>query len=133
MVKKVFVTVIILVAYLLTPCVDKSNVKDWFALLDNDRNMFCQNPIDSLTGRNYVREPVYRALKDAAGGLSKYGFGVGVPYLDASRCGGGKLLGHISHRKGVDVDIVFLVENLRESMFQTVPHLFRWRIWWATA
>ena len=60
-----------------------------------------------LAGRCYGRTEMLESLRAAARRLRESHGGSVVAYLDASGRRGGKLLGHLSHKKGLDVDVLF--------------------------
>lgn len=80
----------------------------WSILPFWENNLFCQNAFMWLAGRCYVQTNVLQALKAAAKKLEKYNPGSNIGYLDASGRKGGKLLGHLSHKQGLDIDIVYI-------------------------
>lgn len=86
---------------------------------------FVQNPIFWVTGRCYAQLSMRNALEEAASRLGRLVPGAHVAYLDASGAHGGKLLGHLSHEHGLDVDILYLWRDPSGRLYPRVPSLFK--------
>jgi penicillin-insensitive murein endopeptidase len=96
----------------------------WELLPLKGNNIFAQNIIIWLTGRCYVQRPVVKALEEAGDILNRRIPGTKIGYLDASGRQGGKLIGHLSHRYGRDIDICFFGKKEDNSVLPRRPRIF---------
>jgi murein endopeptidase len=76
-----------------------------------------------MAGRCYAQTPMTEALSEAGKLLEKRCPGAGIGYLDASGRKGGKLLGHLSHKHGRDIDICFLGKDENGRISPSRPQI----------
>ena len=93
----------------------------WELIPLKQNNVFAQNVIIWMTGRCYAQEPLVNALSAAGKILEKEIPGAGIAYLDASGRKGGKLLGHLSHKHGRDIDICFIGRDKASGLYPSRP------------
>jgi hypothetical protein len=86
-------------------------------------NVFVQNPIFWTAGRCYAQKPLVQAFAEAGKLLEKRCPGAAIAYLDASGRNGGKLLGHLSHKYGRDIDILYIGRDKANRLYPRRPHL----------
>ena len=96
-----------------------------WSLIPLDRNnVFAQNVVIWMAGRCYAQTRLAEALSEAGKTLEKQCPGAGIGYLDASGRKGGKLLGHLSHKHGRDIDICFLGKDENGRIHPGCPQMF---------
>lgn len=95
----------------------------WQLIPLKHENVFSQNPILWLTGRCYAQKPLIQALSEAGKILKGDRPEAKIAYLDASGRNGGKLLGHLSHKYGRDIDICFIGRDDENELQPSRPQL----------
>lgn len=96
----------------------------WSQLPVKQGCLFAQNIGLWATGRCYLTKDAKAALGEAARLLDKDGNGAVIAYLDGSSRHGGKLFPHLSHRRGIDVDITYIGTRPDGSVFPAGGSLF---------
>ena len=76
-----------------------------------------------MAGRCYAQRPLLKALSEAGGILQKRQPGAGIGYLDAGGRNGGKLLGHLSHKYGRDIDMCFIGRDRKNRLYPKRPQI----------
>ena len=84
-------------------------------------NFFPKNVMIWMVGRCYAQRPLVKAVSEAGRLLKKQCPGAGIAYQVASGRKGGKLLGHLSHKCGRDIDICFIGRDLQGRLYPERP------------
>ncbi len=90
------------------PLVSQETRPGWTVLPLWSPYVFAQNVGMWMDGRSYATEEVDAALRAAGEVLSDHVSGARIAFMDASFPQGGKMMLHLSHAKGVDVDILYI-------------------------
>ena len=77
--------------------------------------LISQNFMFWAAGRTYGESDVYDALVFTARSVQREYPGTYLAYLDVSHRKGGKIRGHLSHKKGLDVDMLLLGQHANGS------------------
>ena len=88
-------------------------------------NLFAQHPALWLGGRCYGQRPLVDALRQTASLLEQSCPGACLAYMDVSGRRGGRLLLHLSHRHGYDVDILYIGRDDAGALWPQSPFWFR--------
>ncbi len=118
------VWLVITFACMLQGCGDRDTLEGWTVFPKSSELVFSYHRLGNTLGRTYGRKDMLAALEDAARHVQKKYPGTRIAYLDVSQPKGGRMLPHLSHRKGIDIDLVYFGTTPKGGLFPTKPTLF---------
>ena len=129
--RSLFLGLIVLMSLSMVACVETlgwrlgaPTEKGWLLFPWVKDRLVAQNVCCWLLGRSYGRSKVYEALQAATRQLQKEYPGSVVAYMDVGGRRRGPLGGHLSHRSGKDVDILYFGHDARGAYYPQLPSLF---------